>query len=253
MLREQIAQQPPMHQPIREAQPRPKPRPTAPPEEDDSFYETRSRTSTRRWQPTETQRQQIIERPRYDLARVEYDYQIPTRRKSARAAPPTRQTEEPEASPQRRHQPVTVHWLVYVGLVLILMIIGWMLLSPVFLWGATLLDDWHYGRPRTAQYDFVVGHNHDSASHPTHFIAVNLNRHVQIIEIQAGDPTHTQVLTGPPLTGPGQDLAPVTLSIEDVNGDHVPDLIVSVGDTRYVFLNDNGEFRPPKPGEPISL
>src|SRR2546425_1583080 len=49
----------------------------------------------------------------------------------------------------------------------------------------TLFRSWHYGRPRTFQTDAVVGHN-DSAASPSHFIAINLNRHVEVIECPGG-------------------------------------------------------------------
>jgi len=32
--------------------------------------------------------------------------------------------------------------------------------------------DWTYGYPRLYQVDTVVGHDHDSPAHPSHFLAV---------------------------------------------------------------------------------
>ena len=55
------------------------------------------------------------------------------------------------------------------------------------------------------------------------------------------------------LIGDGQDLTSVTLSFRDVNGDGKLDMIVNLLDTHYVFLNDQGQFRPAKPGENISM
>ncbi len=51
------------------------------------------------------------------------------------------------------------------------------------------------------------------------------------------------------MVGPGEALAPVTLSFRDVTGDGKPDLIATVDGTQIVFINDNGSFRPPRPGE----
>src|SRR6266487_4661311 len=49
------------------------------------------------------------------------------------------------------------------------------------------LDIWHYGYPRTYQTDAVVGHG-DSLAHPSHFIAINLDGHLEVIELSGGDP-----------------------------------------------------------------
>jgi hypothetical protein len=114
-------------------------------------------------------------------------------------------------------------------------------------WWQTTQDDWHYGRPRTFQTDAVVGHN-DSATNPSHFIAINLNRHVLIIELPGGDATKARIFNGPILIGPGQDLAPVTLSFQDVNGDGLLDLIINVQDAHFVFINGGGTFHPAKSG-----
>lgn len=139
------------------------------------------------------------------------------------------------------------HWLVFIGLAMFIMIIGWVALSALGNWWQVTQDDWHYGRPRTFQTDAVVGHN-DSQANPSHFIAMNLSRHILIIEIPGGDPSKTKIFTGPILIGPGQDLTPVTLSFKDVNGDKLLDMIVNVQDTHFVFINEKGTFRPSRPG-----
>src|SRR5258708_4162989 len=38
------------------------------------------------------------------------------------------------------------HWLVFVGLAMIIMIFGWFMLSALGSWWQTTQDDWHYGR-----------------------------------------------------------------------------------------------------------
>ena len=154
-------------------------------------------------------------------------------------------------SPERKegaHTRLRWHWLVFVGLAMFIMILGWVAFSALGNWWQITLDDWHYGRPRTFQTDAVVGH-HDSADHPSHFLAINLDRHVLIIELPGGDPSKAKIYTGPVLIGPGQDLAPVTLSFQDVNGDGKPDMIVTIENSHVVFINDSGGFRPARPGE----
>src|SRR5919199_1177256 len=59
--------------------------------------------------------------------------------------------------------------LLYLG---ITGLIGWLRLK---------LDDMHYGRPRTFQTSAYVGHG-ESPGNPSHFVAMNLNRRVTVIE-----------------------------------------------------------------------
>lgn len=125
-------------------------------------------------------------------------------------------------------------------------------LSTLGSWWQIHENDMQYGRPRTFQFDAVVGHD-DSPSNPTHFIIINLNRHVEIIEFPGGDGTHARIYLGPTLFGNGQDLTPVTAEVRDVNGDGKPDLILHIQDQRVVFINDGTMFRPLKPGEHVNL
>ncbi len=141
-------------------------------------------------------------------------------------------------------RPVGLHWLVFLGLALLIMILGWIGLSTVGNWWNTTQDDWHYGRPRTFQIDAVVGH-HDTADHPSHFVAINLNRKVMVIEIPGGDASHAQIYLGPTLLGDGQDLTPITLSFQDVNGDGKPDMLIHILDQTVVFFNNGKTFVAP--------
>jgi hypothetical protein len=122
---------------------------------------------------------------------------------------------------------------------LMLVFLGQLLLA----WVNTSLDDLHYGRPRTYQTDAVVGHG-DSAANPSHFIAVNLRGHIEIIELPGGDPAHAKIYVGPQLYGPGADLAPVTLQFRDPQHTHHPDMIVLFQNGQAVFHNMGGGFQP---------
>ena len=132
------------------------------------------------------------------------------------------------------------------------LVLGYFALTLLGHWWQVYQDDQHYGRPRTFQIDAVVGHNHDAASMPSHFIALNLHRHLLVMELPAGDAGHAKAYVGPVLLGEGQDLAVVTLSFADVNGDGKPDMLVHVDQTQIVFLNDGQGFRPQRPGEQVS-
>ncbi len=144
------------------------------------------------------------------------------------------------------------HWLVYVGIATFVMVIGWIATNTLMSWWQVTQDDLHYGRPRTYQTDAVVGHN-DSSSHPSHFIALNLSGHIEIIEFPGGDATKAKIYIGPVLIGSDKDLAPVTLTFTDVNGDGKPDMVINVQGGHIVFINDSGQFRPAHPGEKILL
>ncbi|HEX7735304.1 MAG TPA: hypothetical protein VF458_10575, partial [Ktedonobacteraceae bacterium] len=78
-----------------------------------------------------------------------------------------------------------------------------------------------------------------------HFIAMNLNRHIVVIEIPGGDPSRAVIYSGGELFGNGQDLAPVTLIFSDVNGDSKPDMLIHVTDQTIVFTNNGTKFVPP--------
>jgi hypothetical protein len=194
-------------------------------DDDDRIYNTRLPSSARRYQTDVDGR--VIQQG--------------NRRIVIHNAPPPRRGQEPEyetepARPRRR-----VHWLVYIGLAMFIMILGWITFNALSNWWQTTQDDWHYGRPRTFQIDAVVGH-HDSASNPSHFIATNLNGKITIIEIPGGDASHSVIYIGPALLGQGQDLTPVTISFNDVNGDGKPDMILHVLNQNIIFLNNGSKF-----------
>jgi hypothetical protein len=125
-------------------------------------------------------------------------------------------------------------------------------LSSVGSWWQLRQQDATYGRPRTFQVDAVVGHN-DSVANPSHFIFLNLNRHVVIMEMPGGDSAHARIYNGPTLFGDGQDLTPVTAEFRDVNGDGKPDMIVHIQDQTLIYINDGTQFRPMNPGERVHL
>src|SRR5713226_8998041 len=162
------------------------------------------------------------------------------------------ETERPRPKPRKGHTRVRFHTLVWLGLGIILMFFLWVGISYVSAWGKTTIDDWQYSRPRTYQTDRAVGHS-DSATNPTHFIAVNLNRHIIVIELPGGDSSKARIYNITTLVGNGQDLTPVTLSFKDVNGDGMLDMEVHIQSQTIVFINENSQFRPLKPTEHIHL
>jgi len=145
------------------------------------------------------------------------------------------------ASKLQQHQ--RVHWLVPIGLSMMVTIVLIWLLQLALAWSTTTYNDLRFGRPRTFQVDVVVGHN-DSAATPSHFVAINLHGHIQILELPGGDPSHARMLVGPTLSGDGADLVPVTLQFVDRQGNHHPDMLVRSGSIELWFKNQNGTFVP---------
>ncbi|GCE21779.1 hypothetical protein [Dictyobacter kobayashii] len=124
----------------------------------------------------------------------------------------------------------------------------WMLLSTAAGWVSTWLDDLHYGRPRTFQTDAMVGHNEQSGQ-PSHFIAINLHRRIEIIEFPGGDASQAKIFMGPELYNANDELVPVELRFVDVNNDRKPDMIVLYQHQHLVYINDGKSFRPALPAE----
>ncbi len=140
------------------------------------------------------------------------------------------------------------HPLLYLGIGMLAMLALWTLLSMVVSWGSTTWNDLQYGRPRTFQVEAFVGHN-EAGGTPSHFIALNLNGRIEVIEFPGGDGSKARIYLGPQLYGTDANLVPVTLSFVDVNGNHRPDMVVHFQNTQLVFINDQGGFRPATPDE----
>ncbi len=154
--------------------------------------------------------------------------------------------------PPARGQQRGLHWLLYVGVGMIAMLALWVVGSAALAWGIARYDDIRYGNPRTFQIDAVVGHG-DDAQHPSHFIAINLHRHIIIVEFMGGNPARAISYTGPFLFDPGGDLTPVTLEFRDVAGNGLPDMLIHIQDQTIVFVNDGSKFRPQNSSDHIKL
>ncbi len=64
-----------------------------------------------------------------------------------------------------------------------------------------------------------------------------------------GDTSKARIYIDPQLYGSGDDLIPVTLSFVDVQGNHQPDMIIHFQETRLVYINMQGGFRPANASE----
>lgn len=190
-------------------------------DEDESLYPQPSHTSVRRYdypqQPT-------------------YVYRTPVVDATVRKRATREQETDQQPAGKPRHRGFQLHWLAYVGFGMVAMLLLWVALSFVAGWYSNWQDDLRYGNPRTFQLDAVVGHN-DSPQHPTHFIALNLNGQIDILEAPGGNMSKAKVYQGPTLFGQGASLAPVTLSFIDTQGNGHPDMEVHFQGSEIIYQN----------------
>ncbi len=142
--------------------------------------------------------------------------------------------------------------MAYTITLLLAILAVYALVGTIVDWGRVRLDDVRYGRPRTTHLEGKVGHEGNSGL-PSHFIAMNLNGQVMILELVGGNPNEVRSLPGPYLFGEGNDLTPVNLSLQDIDKDGQPDLIVDVRREQIVYLNRDGAFRLPNAEEQQQL
>lgn len=130
---------------------------------------------------------------------------------------------------------------VYATTAMLALLALYVLMTHVVSWGRVTVDDIRYGRPRTFHMTAQVGPGEQPGTH-THFVAMNLDRQVVVLEIPGGDVSQTRTLMGPYLFGTGEDLTPVTLHMDDVNRDGVRDLVLQVKDEEVIYLYRDGGF-----------
>ena len=134
------------------------------------------------------------------------------------------------------------HWLFSVGLVISIMLVGWLLFSMLGSWIQSKIDDFTYGYPRTSQVDQDVGHY----GRVSHFLCVNLNGEVELIETQKSHPEVAKIYVVVVLP---QDQArtPVTLTFQDINADGKLDALVHFGSTEIPLYNNGTTFQSQPP------
>jgi hypothetical protein len=91
---------------------------------------------------------------------------------------------------------------------------------------------------------------HESGKVASHFIALNFNGQIEVIEFPGGDAAHAKIYLGPHLYGPNASLVPVTLRFVESRYNGHPDMIVAFQGEQVLFSNAGGSFHAP-PG--ISL
>lgn len=160
--------------------------------------------------------------------------------------------EEPILLPETSPPPVTTpaakkrssrpHWLLLVGLGMIIMLLTMFATQSLRGWASTTWTDIQYGRPRTFQIDAFVGH--EPGKTPSHFIVTNLHGQIHIIQLLGGDPSQLQTFTGPKLVGPDAELIPATISFIDTRNDGYPDMYLQAGNIQVIYQNVDETFKP---------
>lgn len=215
--------------------------------EDDDLY-TRPPRSAIKCQPEESYRSGNTQINKYTA---------PPPAKGRHAIPPRRSAQQQPAQPysaeeyredidvqaqkRPRRRRLHVHWLVFAGVGLLLMIAGWMAFTDLGVWWQNHTDDVTFGMPRTYQTDAVVGHG-DSNSNPSHFIAINLRGGIYVIEAPGGNFSKARGYFITTEIG-GNPNPPVTIKFEDLTHTGRLDMVVTIGDPPTpltVFLFNNG-------------
>jgi len=207
----------------------------APEENDDAFSVPQSHTSTRRYASSPT-----VAETRTVMRVTHHQAAPPIQRASRLIQQPAR------LQVQGRKRPRHSYKFVSVGSGMLLAFVLSVSLSNVSQWWQGQQQTMQYGYPRTFQCDANVKHGGIS-----HFTVENLRGHILITEIQA-DTQRATVYTGPVFSGDGADLQPATIRFQDVNGDTYPDMIITVGASRFLLLNDHTGFRPTTPTDTIT-
>jgi hypothetical protein len=126
--------------------------------------------------------------------------------------------------------------LVLLGMAIMLMLYL-LSVNVVLPWVIDKIDHWTTGQARIWQCDLNVGHAGSS-----HFLTQYYQDRVLVVEVSNSNPTivHTYVIPAQFVTPP---LAPpiITLAVQDINGDHLPDLLVHIeGVASPIPLYNNG-------------
>lgn len=143
-------------------------------------------------------------------------------------------------------------WWMTALAYLLLLILGYLLLSRAVTWGQRRLDDLRYGFPRATQVAGFVGHGEEGGQ-PTHLMALNLHGQVGILELPGGESTAVRAIPGPYLVGADGPYVVPQLELEDLTGDGQADLLLRVREELVVYVNEDGSFRLITPAERARL
>jgi hypothetical protein len=108
-------------------------------------------------------------------------------------------------------------------------------------WWTELQLDATYEFPRISQADAVV-YPGDTTQHPSHYLFLNLQGTVLIVELPHGDSAHARIYKGPTIFAANAEQVPITGEFKVVNGN--VEMLVLVQDQTIVYVFDGTQFKP---------
>ena len=180
---------------------------------------------------------------------------IPKKRRGAESQlPPAQQYQQErytndidEEAERPRYRRRTPPWYLLLALGAVIALILWISGAWMNKWWTDTQNEWTYtAQFRTFSIDAVVGHNHDSSSHPSHFIVQNDKLHIIIIELPADDSSKSIIYSAPTLIGDGQEKTPVTISFQANPQTGRLDMVLHVENQTYLFPNNGTKFITPQ-------
>jgi len=106
----------------------------------------------------------------------------------------------------------------------------------------------HYMETPTYHLRADVGHG-TSPGMLSHLTAMNMDGQIIVVDFPGGDAERMRVLQGPYLFGSEGSSTPVSLRLEDMNGDTHSDLIVQVNNEEIIYINRDQTFQLITPEE----
>ncbi len=201
------------------------------PDDDAPVYDMRSPTSVRRYHAP----------PRTEIRVTRHQ-----------GVPPRASKEQQQRAPQSQTRPRRLRrspWF-YVGVGMCAMLLLYYAIEEASALEQRLSENAQYGYPRTFQCDANVKHDGGMS----HFVVENLHGHVFMLEMPMNNLNASKLYPGPVLTGADADLAPATVRFRDVNGDGLPDMLLTVGTTQVtIYINTGQGFRLANANDHITL
>ncbi len=143
-----------------------------------------------------------------------------------------------EPLPKQRRR---LHWSAIFGIgmiVMVILFISWVLLTN---WWTQHQLDTTYEFPRVSQADAVV-YPGDTADHPSHYLFLNLNGTVLIVELPHGDSAKSRIYKGPTIFSDNAAQAPITGEFRVMNGK--VEMLVHIQDRIILYINNGTQFIP---------